>query len=81
MPPKPFFSSTFSSRISTFRPAASPSAFARSANSAGNRWLGGVFTKFRAVATASAIATERESAAFAARSRVEGTSSLPGNYI
>ena len=37
----------------------SPKAFARLANSAGNRWLGGVLTKSRAVATAVAMAGAR----------------------
>ena len=48
------------------RPAASPSAFARLANSSGNRWLGGVLTKSRAVATAVAIAAARSTAALVA---------------
>src|SRR4051812_32293702 len=55
-PPYPAFFSAFSSSTSTSRPTDSPSAFARLANSAGKRWLGGVLTKWRGVATAVATA-------------------------
>ncbi|SIL37411.1 Uncharacterised protein [Mycobacteroides abscessus subsp. abscessus] len=48
-------------------PSAVAKAFARFANSAGKRWLGGVFTKSRAVTTAVATAAPRSMASFCAR--------------
>ena len=75
IPPYPSLASVLSSSTSTSRPAASPKAFARLANSAGKRWLGGVLTKSRAVATAVAIAAARAAMSFVA-ARVSGVSTL-----
>src|SRR6202007_960487 len=74
-PPYPALARAFSSSTSTSRPVFCAKASARDANSAGNRWLGGVLTKSRAVAAAVAMAVARSASALV-RDFVSGASAV-----
>jgi hypothetical protein len=74
MPPYPPRSSAFSVSTCTVSPAARPASAARSANTAGGRSFGAVFTRSRARATASAATVARRTASREARSARSVTS-------